>query len=140
MTKRLLAASVALALAGFAIAACGGGDDSSSTSAASTPASTSGSGGGGTIDIAADPGGALAFTETDLTAKAGSDTIDFENDSSTPHNVQIEDADGNAVGGTDDVTGGSTSATVDLEPGTYTFYCDIPGHEAAGMKGTITVK
>ena len=25
------------------------------------------------------------------------------------------------------------------KPGTYTFFCAIPGHEAAGMKGTITV-
>ena len=26
------------------------------------------------------------------------------------------------------------------KPGKYTFYCSVPGHEAAGMKGTLTVK
>ena len=34
----------------------------------------------------------------------------------------------------------SDSSKVELEPGTYTFYCDIPGHRAQGMEGTITVK
>jgi plastocyanin len=141
VTKRLLVAFAALALASLALAACGSSDDSSSTSAASTPASTTDSGGGGaTVDIAADPSGTLAFTKTDLSTTAGSDTIDFDNESSTPHNVQIEDADGNAVGGTDTITGSSTSTTADLKPGTYTFFCDIPGHREAGMEGTITVK
>ena len=27
----------------------------------------------------------------------------------------------------------------DLQPGTYTFYCEIPGHRQAGMEGTITI-
>jgi nitrite reductase (NO-forming) len=26
------------------------------------------------------------------------------------------------------------------KPGTYTFYCSIPGHRAAGMLGRIVVK
>jgi plastocyanin len=144
VTKRLLVAFAALALASFALAACGSSDDSSSTSAASTPASTTDTGGGGgagaTVDIAADPSGALAFTKTDISTTAGNDTIDFDNESSVPHNVQIEDADGNAVGGTDTVTGSSTSTTADLKAGTYTFFCDIPGHREAGMEGTLTVK
>jgi len=28
--------------------------------------------------------------------------------------------------------------TID-KAGDYTYYCAIPGHEAAGMKGTLTV-
>jgi uncharacterized cupredoxin-like copper-binding protein len=29
---------------------------------------------------------------------------------------------------------------VNLKPGTYEFYCPVPGHEQAGMKGTLTVQ
>ena len=38
------------------------------------------------------------------------------------------------------VTKGSASISVTLKPGTYTFFCQAPGHRAAGMYGTLTVK
>ena len=144
-TPALLAAG---ALVSLGLAACGGGDSSSSstpTTAAETTgsaaSSTAASGGAGsTVDIAADPSGQLAFTQTDVTAKAGTDTIDFDNESSVGHNVQIESADGQTVAGTDTITAGKTSTTADLKPGTYTFFCSVPGHREAGMEGTITVK
>lgn len=140
MTKRFLIGLAALALAGFGPAACG--DDSSSTTAdeAAAPAEVDSGGEGDAIDVAADPSGGLAFTETELTAKAGSDTIDFDNESSTGHSLYVEDADGNVVTDIDEITGTSETATADLQPGTYTFYCDVPGHREAGMEGTITVK
>ena len=127
----------ALALAAVGFAACGSDDETSSTSAASTTSSAAT--GGGTIAVSADPDGALAFTETELTAAAGSDTIEFDNPAGIEHDVRIEDADGNDIGGTDTVSGGSTSATVDLESGTYTFFCSVDGHRDAGMEGTLTV-
>lgn len=150
MSKRLLIALAVLALASFALAACGSSDDSSSTAAATpsaaapdddadAPAAT-GDGSDATVDIAADPSGGLAFTKTALTTTAGSDTINFDNESSTGHNVYVEDADGNPVGEIETITGSSASTTADLEKGTYTFYCNIPGHREAGMEGTITVK
>jgi uncharacterized cupredoxin-like copper-binding protein len=40
-----------------------------------------------------------------------------------------------------EVNAGQTSSLkIDLEPGKYTFYCDIIGHRAQGMEGTLTVK
>lgn len=150
MLKRTLIVLAVLALASFALSACGGSDDSSSTAASSSEASDStdenaapasgGDGGDASVDIAADPSGNLAFTKTALTTTAGSDTINFDNESSTGHNIYVDDADGNNVAEIETITGSSASTVADLKPGAYTFYCDIPGHREAGMEGTITVK
>ena len=135
MTRRALPLVLVLAAFVLALSACGGGGSSSSTS----PATTGGGGGGGgsTVKISADPSGALKFEQTEVSATAGSITIDFTNMSSVPHDVTIE---GNgASGATDQITDSTTSTTVDLEPGTYTFFCSVDGHRAAGMEGTLTV-
>ena len=135
MTRRALPLVLVLAALVLALSACGGGSSSSST----TPATTGGGGGGGgsTVKISADPSGALKFEQTDVSATAGSITIDFTNMSSLPHDVTIE---GNgASGATDQITDSTTSTTVDLDPGTYTFFCSVDGHRAAGMEGTLTV-
>jgi plastocyanin len=136
MTRRALPLVLVLAAFVLALSACGGGSSSSST----TPATTGGGGGGGgsTVKISADPSGALKYEQTDVSATAGSITIDFTNMSSLPHDVTIE---GNgASGATDQITNSTTSTTVDLEPGTYTFFCSVDGHRAAGMEGKLTVK
>jgi plastocyanin len=31
------------------------------------------------------------------------------------------------------------SVTFEAEPGTYTYYCRIPGHATLGMRGTLRV-
>jgi len=123
-------------------AGCGGGsDNSSSDTAADTggAADTSGGSGGETLQLAADPSGALKFDPTALEATAGQVTIDFTNDSSVPHNVTIE---GNGIEevASDTVTGDKCSVSADLPAATYTFYCSVDGHKAAGMEGTLTVK
>jgi plastocyanin len=93
---------------------------------------------GGTIEIAADES-ELKFDKTELTTKPGKVTIDFTNPSSVPHDFKIE-ADGKEIGGTETVASTEATATVELEPGTYTFFCSVPGHREAGMEGTLVVK
>ncbi len=140
MTRRLLLlAFTALALV-VAVAACGGDDDDDAEepAAEATTEDTGGGGGGETLMLAADPGGALAFDQTELTAAAGEVTIEFMNDSGMPHNVEVE---GNGVEEVSDtITEGSTSLTLTLEPGEYEYYCAVPGHREGGMEGTLTVE
>ena len=63
----------------------------------------------------------------------------MSNPSSVPHGVGVKgngvDKDGKIVN-----QGGTSTIAVKLKPGTYTFYCPVPGHEQAGMKGILTVK
>lgn len=91
-----------------------------------------------TLDLAADEA-ALAFDKEELSAKAGKVTIEFDNPSAIPHNVVIE-KDDEEVAGTPVFTKGKESVSTDLEAGSYTFVCTVPGHEEAGMVGTLTVE
>lgn len=91
-----------------------------------------------TLQLAADPT-ALAFDKPELTAKPGKITIDFDNPAPLEHNVVIEQ-DGKELAGFEPITEGEEELTAELEPGTYTFFCSVPGHREAGMEGTLTVK
>src|SRR3954463_9765793 len=91
-----------------------------------------------TLKLAASPT-ALAFDKESLTAKAGKVTIDFTNPSPIPHNVVIEQ-NGEELAGFEPIAEAEKSETAELKPGTYTFYCSVPGHRQAGMEGTLTVK
>jgi plastocyanin len=147
-----VAALLALALASVALVACGSSSDNSTTTTAtsggeSTSGATSGGGkeessGGSssTVSFEADPGGELAYTTTKATAKAGKVTVDFKNPQALTHDVAIENVQGEEVGATELIASGDDSTTVDLKPGTYTFFCTVPGHREAGMEGTLTVK
>jgi plastocyanin len=133
--RALLLVAVLAALSG-----CGGDDDDDGGAAEATQAETTPDSGGAsqTLRIDADPSGALRFTTESLQANAGEVTIVMENPSSVPHNVAIKgggvDEKGEVVGKDEE---SEVSAT--LEPGSYEFYCSVPGHEAAGMKGELTV-
>jgi plastocyanin len=132
----------AVALAGFGLVACGGDDDDEDTTAAATTTTeTAPAGGGGasTVDVSAPADGSLAFDQTTLTAQAGAVTINFDNPASISHDVKVEDSSGAELGGTDLVSQGDATATVDLQPGSYTFFCSVPGHREGGMEGTLTV-
>jgi plastocyanin len=148
-----LAALFALALASVALVACGSSSSNSSSTTSGSETSGGGgaaetteksgggeAGGGSTLDFEADPNGELAYTTTEATAKAGKVTVDFKNPQSLTHDVAIENSSGQTVGQTELIGEGETSTTVNLKPGTYHYFCTVPGHREAGMEGTLVVK
>lgn len=146
LSMRTLAALTAAATA-LALGACGddeetdaGGTAATATpTATETPAAMEDSGGGGEIALAADPGGALKFDKSSLSAKAGKVTVVMDNPSDLPHAVEVE---GNGVekSGETATKGGVSKVSANLKPGTYEYYCPVGNHKAAGMEGTLTVK
>jgi plastocyanin len=141
MLRRSLVTGLLVAAA-IGLVACGD-DNNDNGSASSTPAApaetTPAASGGQTLALAADPSGQLAYDKKSLTAKAGDVTIDFTNDSQVPHNVTIEQGE-DEQGATDTIQGSKTTKAFTLKAGTYSFYCSVGNHEAAGMKGTLTVQ
>ncbi len=135
---------------GTVLGGCGSSSSPSSSTAATTapqstapapaPASTPAtkSGGSSTVAVHADPSGRLAYVETSLAANAGRVTIAFTNTSSVPHDVSVEQA-GKPLGTTPVISAASNKLVVTLAKGTYTFFCSVDGHRAAGMQGTLTV-
>ena len=88
------------------------------------------------VDIPTDPTGQLAYKFKSATAKAGKVTVQSKNDASVPHDIALTGGPAGKI-----VSSGATSTfTANLKPGSYTFYCTVPGHEQAGMKGTLTIK
>lgn len=121
MKRTLAAGLIAIAL----LAACGGG------------------GGGGS-----QPAGSLKVTMTEykfdpgtLTANSGKVVFFLVNGGSIAHDMIIRDSNNNRIAGSELVSAGDSFVfTVDnISAGTYTFFCDQPGHESSGMKGTLTI-
>ena len=94
---------------------------------------------GGKLSLDSDPTGALAFSAGKATAPAGPLELIMKNLASIQHNIAIEggglDKKGAVVG-----KGATSTVSVTVKPGKYTFLCTVPGHAAGGMKGTLTVR
>ena len=99
--------------------------------AAASPASTS------IVKVSAVASG-LKYNTKVLRAKAGKIKLVFTNQSMLQHNVRVESGE-TELGGTKKITKGTTTAHLTLKKGTYNFYCSVPGHEDAGMKGKLIV-
>jgi plastocyanin len=108
-----------------------------STSTSSTPSPANGS---SNLSLEANPEGALKYNTTALSAKAGKVSIAFANMSPVGHNVTVASSSGAVVGATPTFSGSSKTLALNLKPGTYKFYCSVPGHRQAGMEGTLVVK
>jgi len=96
----------------------------------------------GTLALEADPTGQLSYTTRKATATPGPVTITMKNMASIGHNIALQTGTSGPVLAAGPIVsgGGSDTLHVTLKPGTYTFFCQVPGHRAAGMYGTLTVK
>jgi plastocyanin len=150
LSSAIRAGALAAVLA-FGLSACGGSSSSSSSAAtpaapasstAPTTASSSGTSGATQTLVlnVVESASSLAFDKSALTAAAGTVTIELKNGTGDqmPHAIAIV---GNGADAKGEVVqpGGDSKVTVDLKPGTYTYYCPVGQHEQAGMKGTLTV-
>jgi plastocyanin len=101
---------------------------------------------GGKLSIAANAQGQLAYETNKATAKPGAVTIEMPNMSGVSHNIALETGEGGAtpqgskLGASPFTTKTTATVKVTLKAGTYTFFCEAPGHRQAGMYGTLTVK
>lgn len=148
----LAAGLLALAGCGSSSSSTTSSSASSSPAAATTPATSNsattstpapaagGESAGQTLSLAANTEGQLKYDTTSLTANAGTVSIAFTNMSPIAHNVTIASSSGAVLGSTPTFQGASKTLTLNLKPGTYKFYCSVPGHRMAGMEGTLTVK
>jgi plastocyanin len=118
----------------------GGGSANTQTSESSGDSGDEASEGGKaqTLKLSADPGGALEFDKSSLTAKPGKVTIVMDNPSDLPHAVEIEGS-GVEVAGDTVGKGGVSKASADLKAGEYEYYCPVGNHKDAGMEGMLTV-
>jgi uncharacterized cupredoxin-like copper-binding protein len=79
----------------------------------------------------------LRFEPKEFDVPAGVDfTITVKNVGVLPHDFSMDSP--KLTTGTIQ-SGGEAQLTVNLKPGDYAFYCSIPGHRQAGMRGTIHV-
>jgi plastocyanin len=80
----------------------------------------------------------IDFEEHEKTAPAGTLTFELINEGAILHDVAIEELGDEII--VEAQPGETETGTVTLEPGTYTYFCAVPGHQAAGMEGTLTVE
>jgi len=151
-----------MAVAAILIAGCGGGDDGTTTATeneSEAAAAGGGGGGGATLEVKMDD---FLFAPQNATAQPGPTTIEAPNEGSVEHELVLfktnmdpaklpTEADGEVdeekldeiaeeAGEVPDVEAGETkSGKFHLTPGKYVMFCNLPGHYAQGMYGTLTV-
>ena len=119
--RRSLLTLAAAATIGATLVGCGGSDD---TAAGCTP--------GPKVEIDAQDN--LKFDADSYDSTKGCVEFVYVNEGSTPHTLLIKNVKDFKLS-----IGSEDKGAVELTPGTYTLYCDIAGHEDAGMIAELTV-
>jgi uncharacterized cupredoxin-like copper-binding protein len=117
----LLGAAV---LAAIALGSCGGDD------AASEPAPEGVAG----IEVVARD---IEFGESKYVTNSGDVQLRYVNEGSIAHTLLIDDVDGFKLEVA--ANGDEDQGSLELQPGTYTLFCDVAGHREAGMEATLEV-
>lgn len=139
MSKRL-GIIVALLLVTALAAGCGGGKKNeatgtSATSSSSSTATTASSGPQSVVVSAVEP---FAYNPSSVTVKKGTPVeLTLKNDGVVAHDLHIDE-----LGVKTARINGGQETKVTFTPttvGEYKMYCAEPGHEAAGMVGTLIV-
>jgi plastocyanin len=113
----------------LALAACGGGGGSSS-STPTAPANPN-------LTVIAEE---IHFDQKQYSVPAGEVRVAFPNQGTQTHTFIVQDPKGNEIPPKLRVgPGKETGGVYQLTPGTYTLFCDITGHRAAGMVASLTV-
>jgi plastocyanin len=115
-----------------------GGEQTTTTTGTTTTAEAA-QGAKETLKVSSPADGSTVFEPSKLTAKAGSVTIDYDNPSPVDHSIAIEGG-GETLDESEIAADTTLTASADLEPGRFVYYCTVPGHREAGMVGTLTVK
>ena len=128
------------ALAGvLVLAGCGGSDRSAPPTPTPGPAVTTPGGAAPARRIAV-TAREFAFEPNQFTVKAGASTFAVKNAGAIDHDFVIEDAKSKILAQANPFAAGKTvEVNATLAAGTYTVFCNIPGHREAGMTGTVKV-
>lgn len=119
------------------LAACGD-DEPARTGDDGSPGADAGADGGGRRSLtftAVD----IDFEEDEATAAAGEVQVALTNEGAIEHSWVVEGREADLRLYTQQA-GQTDEGSITLEAGSYTYYCDIPGHRQAGMDGELTVE
>ena len=109
-------------------------EEPSGSGAAGSATASSASAGSARVSVVAED---IRFPVHAFSATAGEIAISYRNDGAIGHTLVIDGVEGFKL--SIPKHGAIDEGTVQLKPGTYTMYCDIPGHRQAGMEATLEV-
>jgi plastocyanin len=120
------AGAAALVAVALLLAGCGGGGSSGSGQPA------------GSIKVTLTE---FKFDPSTVSASSGKVVFYLVNGGTTSHDMVIRDSSNNRIDGSELISAGDTFVftVTNISAGTYTYFCDQAGHEASGMKGTLTI-